>query len=340
MEINLLRNKVKWLFNLEKEKVIIHNDIDGILSMAFLQNYANLKQIVGIYDLDCFYFSQKDYLKVSNFKNLIALDLDISFLGIRNIGHHMTCFNTNTSSLNINEEYLLTKDNIIDFYHKKYPLNTIILLYSLFGIEPNTDEEIALLIYADSVYKNYLDYKNNVSNWLKELNQYKILDALENRYDKLINIIISKIAPITNLYKDNRNNSKKAFSQCHITKKDYIYGKETYQYIGNPRHLLNLIKDITNWNLINLPNFLPYTRVCNNLSLSLGKDTKTIKENLFKFSNFLMQNNSIIVSHCLIYRNSIKITISKNDKKIEMINNEFKLIDSNYNNSSHFKAIG
>lgn len=325
--IDKLKKKIEWIYNLENESVIIHSDIDGILSMAFLQHHAGLKEIVGLYDLDTFYFKSEEYLKVSNFKKIIGIDLDISFFDIRHIGHHINCLMAGENSLNINEEFGMV-DNIIDNYYMKYPLNTIILLYSLFEIEPTTDEEIALIVYADSVFTNYINYKKNVVTWLKRLGQNNILNALENRFDNIMNIINSKIAPITNKFIDQRYSAKGKYSQCPLTKKVFQFGNLIPQYCGNPKDLLDLIRNITNWNVIDLPKSLYYKREYNNIPVSLGDkaDINTLNKNIIKITNFLEENKHVVISSCMPYRNSLKVTLSKNDLAIKLVENEFKFV--------------
>lgn len=323
---SLLNDKLKWLKDLSKEDCIIHSDIDGLLSMAFLQNYANMKQIVGIYDLDAFYMSEFKYLTTKYFKNLCAIDLDVSYLGIRNIGHHMTCVNSSNNSLNINEFVNFNKNtnSIVDNYNQKFPLNTIILLYSIFNIQPKTDEEIALIVYADSVFENYNSYKNNVVKWLKFLGQYNILDALNNRYSDIIKIIDEKILPITKEF-----SSRKKYSQCLLTSKEEMYGIIVQKYNGNPIKLLNLIRKITNWNVIDLPNGLYNIKSFNNLKVILSDDSKDInliKKNLKKLDTFLKENSKNIVSSSMTYRNEYKITVNKPDINIKLMDDKFQFV--------------
>lgn len=313
-----LKDKHLWLKNLENENIIIHSDFDGIISMAFLQHYAKLKKIVGIYDLNTFYMKEKKYLKKDVFKDIIGIDLDISYFNIRGLGHHLTCL-SNDNCFNINEYYNV-KNNPIKNYYKKYPLNTIILLYSIFNIKPKTDEEIALLVYADSVFKNFKEYEYNVTNWLKLLNQYEILNALNNRYDKIKKIIDTKIAPVTSTYKDNRVSS--TYSQCPLTTKYIINNKTYYQYDKNSKPLLELIYKYTTWNIIDLPETFPYQRICNNIKIDLSnKKQKDISNeelliNFNKLSKLLLDNNDMIVSNSMTYKSSIKITLNNNNNII------------------------
>lgn len=326
---DLLNTRLSWLKDLSNEDVIIHSDIDGLLSMGFLQHYANMKQIVGLYDLETFYMKNEHYYKPEVFKNICAIDLDVSYCGIRNVGHHVTCVKSSPNSLNINEfiNVSSTTDKCVDNYYKKFPLNTVILLYSIFNVQPKSDEEIALLIYADSVFENYTLYKENVTNWLKYFKQDIILDALENRYEKLLNIIDNKIAPITNTIK-----SRKQYSQCLLTSTEEMYGTIVYKYNGNPKNIINLIKEITNWNILDLPNELYEIKIFNNTKVVLSKepkDSKTIKTNLKKLNDFLIKNEKYIVSSSMTYKNEYKITINLRNTLIRLINDEYKFVRDN-----------
>lgn len=324
----IIKNKnISWLFeDLSQTNAIIHSDIDGLLTMGFLQNYAGLKEIVGIYDLRTFHMKEEKYKTRKEFRKMVGLDLDISYFDIRNIGHHMTCVKSNEKSLNINDLYGLQED-LVNNYYRKYPLNTVILLYSLFNIKPKTDEEIALLVYADSVFGNYTDkYKKNVTYWLKILNQYEILDALENRCSTIQNIIDNQILPITSKIKDPRASSK--YSQCPLTQSVYIQakGKCIDIYNGNPKIILDLIRRITNWNIIDLPKQLLFTRECYVNTICLSKDKKNkdeIQAHLKKLKKFLLENKSDIVSSSMPYINSFRITTNSSDKKIVLKDNQY-----------------
>lgn len=331
-----MRKLVSWIYNLKNKNVIIHSDMDGLLCMAFLQHHAQLGQIVGLYDLETLYFTDPKFKLINNFKELIAIDLDMSLLGIKNIGHHMTCVKGGSNSLNINEFYKLDEDLYGNFF-RKYPLNTVILLYSLFNIEPKSLEEIALIVYADSVFSNYINYSKNVTIWLKKLKQFKILNALENDFDKIMDIIDTKIKPITDLVKDNRVSKQDTYSQCHLTTSYYFNGEVRKKYKGNPVELLSLIKEITNWNIIDLPSNLFCKVTYNNVKVSLIEEKdksiedyslkrNIINKNIQKLDKFLEENKQSVLSSSMTYRDGFKVTINKLNADIALINGQYQFI--------------
>lgn len=324
---NLINNRLSWIKELSNEDCIIHPDMDGLLSMAFLQNFANMKQIVGVYDLDAFYVNNLDLLSQNNFKNLCAIDLDVSYLGIRSLGHHMTCVKSSENSVNINEFMGLTETpaKIVDNYYNKFPLNTVILLYSIFDIEPENDEEIALIVYADSVFENYRLYKSNVREWLIKLEQYEILDALDNRYEEIMKIIDNTIAPITNTIE-----SRKKYSQCLLTYKKGKFNKTTYHYNKTSNEIIDLIRDITKWNTMYLPSELNKIKIFNNSKVVLSEnynDVSLIKKNIEKLDKFLKENSESIVSTSMTYKNQYKITTNRLNTTIKLINDNFQFVE-------------
>lgn len=301
--------------------------MDGILSMAFLQHFANMEQIVGVYDLNAFFVNDEELLLEKNLKNLCAIDLDISYLGIRSIGHHMTCVKSSENSLNINEFMGLSSGpkSIVDNYSRKFPLNTIILLYILFDIEPESDEEIALIVYADSVFENYKNYKENVRSWLIKLEQYEILEALDNRYDKIMDIIDKQIAPITNTVVE----TKKKYSQCVLTYQKGYSNNITYNYNKNSKDIIDLINRLTGWYIKYLPEKLENKKIFNNSKVVLSEnraDFTLIKDNIDKLKKFLEDNSKDIISSSMTYTNQYKITTNKPNYNIELVDNSFQFI--------------
>lgn len=307
--LNEIRNhkKLTWLMNMENEKAIIHNDIDGILTYAILNKYANLKKLVGIYDLDGLFVTDKKYLKEDELKNICGLDLDMNIDGMRTLGHHMT-FTTNNAATNINDLFGISV-NISSMYYSKYPLNTVLFLYAILGIKPKSDKEIALLIYADSVFTNFIKYKDNVIWWLEVLELSEVKDALINRYDVLMDIIDKEIAPIMAMIKDERKSS--TYSQSPLITK---FSKK---YIGNPTHVLKLIKDTMGWEVDPLPSKLPYSKIYNNICLDVSKDTKKFQEDKFEsIKAMFKKQGDEIISSSMTYKNSFKITLRDENKKI------------------------
>lgn len=68
-----------WLKDLSNKNIIMHNDLDAIMSVCFLQVYSGLSKIAGIYDTKAFYMCSPRFLELTtDLKNCVAIDLDIS----------------------------------------------------------------------------------------------------------------------------------------------------------------------------------------------------------------------------------------------------------------------
>lgn len=166
---SVFKNKLpKWYKNINlNDKIVITNDIDALLSHHFLHKKFKC-EIGGFYDFNNLYFTDcKD-------KNFIGVDLDC--LKGRTFGNHFTYFYKNEDAINLNNCYKLK-------YHQKYPLNTVLLILSLydFDIETMTDEQLAILLSIDSAYRGYYTdneyFKNIYLKWLDMLD----IGFLKNR---------------------------------------------------------------------------------------------------------------------------------------------------------------
>lgn len=308
----LFNTTMSWIKDLSNEKIIIHNDIDALLCAGFLGEYAKMNNIVGMYDTRIFYLKEdipdKEFKKQSYLKECIGVDLDLTIEGMRTLGHHMTGIIRQGVSYNVNDIFN-SLDNVAKgstIYREKYPLNEIIFLYSLFGMQPQTDEEIALLVYADSVFTSYRDHMPNVRNWLKKLNQTKILDALDNRYPKIFGIICSRIVPLTKGFGTN-----KKFKQFTLTRYNPI--KSTYEYIGNPQFLIDFINKTMHWSMKSLPNKLMHKKMLYYYEIELcdrnNKDKNTINERLKKL-NKVFGGKDFVYSSSWAYEHVCKVTTS------------------------------
>lgn len=170
-----IRDKLPtWYLNLENSKLLLTNDIDSLLSCYFLHKYFNC-QIKGFYDFKSIYFVEN-----TERKNFIGIDLDAP--QGRTIGNHMVWYK-NENSINPNNHF--------DYkYYKKYPLNTVLLILSLYNVDLKefTDEQLKVLLAIDSAYKGY--YADNqhfidvYTEWLDRLE----LRFLENRILKHMTI--------------------------------------------------------------------------------------------------------------------------------------------------------
>ena len=242
---------IPWV-NWDLIPVITNNDGDGIASILFLLNHPLTKGktvMKGIYTLDKLYLTNK-FDKV-NIKNMVGIDLEMQIKGMYCVGHHMN-ITYNPNSLNANDLFGVSEDLLFNF-HNKCPLNTLILLYWLFNVKPKNDQEIAFLIYWDSVIYNYQKYRPNVVQWLKALKMDEILDALENRKEFLMNIIKKEILPITNSFKTGYEKSK--LPQCNIVPY-YDREKKMFYFLQNNSSksiskILGLMNKMMGWETSN-----------------------------------------------------------------------------------------
>ncbi|QUH22042.1 hypothetical protein [Alkaliphilus sp. B6464] len=312
------RDILIWPNNLENEVFIIHNDIDGFICGMFIHNRGG--KIGGIYDLSSFYFTKYDYLL--NIEKLIGIDLDIDYKDMRCFGHHITA-DINKNGFNINN-FMNLDINTKEYFNSKCPLNTIILLYSLFNLKPKTDEEIAMLVYPDSVINNYDKFKDNVTNWLVILEQTEILDALQNRKDKILEIIDKKIVatvkgvfPHSSENSQNINGDKRIYPQCN----NYInYSTKNFNYDASI--LINMIDQLMGWKTENFPMQFKFQRrfykhyivkydekkgrkVKNNQIIEFDKDE------LLNVKDRLLTMKDILVSHSFTYSGGLQITTTE-----------------------------
>lgn len=228
--------------------IIANNDGDGVASTIFLLNHEKTKDkavMKGLYTLDKLYLSDRQDRK--NVKNMVGIDLEMQIKGMHCLGHHMniTC---NPQSVNANDLFRVS-ENLLENFHSKCPLNTLMLLYWLLDEKPKNDKEIAFLVYWDSVIYNYNMYRPNVTQWLKRLGMEEILDALENRQEAIRNIINKDILPMTKAFKTGYEKSK--LPQCDLVpfydrdkKQFYFPQNKTAKSIAS---VLKLIENMMGW---------------------------------------------------------------------------------------------
>lgn len=314
------RDMLKWPNNIKNEKFIIHNDIDGIISGMFLHNKG--AEICGVYDLYSFNTTKKEY--INNAEQLIGIDLDLNYRDMRCFGHHIVA-DLNKNGFNINN-FMNLDISIKDYFTQKCPLNTIILLYSLFDLKPKNDREIAMLVYPDSVIKNYLTpaYKENVINWLKILKQEEIINALENRIDILLDIIsqeivnkIKDVFPHKSNHLQNLNNNKRVFPQCH----NYINNK-TGKFIYDINILIETIDKMMGWETKNFPRKFLYKKIFYKNETYEYNPNKKRKEKVSKIITFKKEDlptvkerlkvlKNLLVSHSFTYKGGLQITTTE-----------------------------
>ena len=136
------------------KKLIVSPDVDGFMSAKLLWKY-NGSSVVGTYD--------KNLLLLADGidpKECLFVDCDMNSPDYVSIGNHMRLMEDNISveSFNPNTHYKVKQ------YNQKFPFATCYLL--AFAIEPQTSLSDNLsMAYADSTYKNKVDYEYNMQHW-------------------------------------------------------------------------------------------------------------------------------------------------------------------------------
>lgn len=136
------------------KNLIISPDIDGFVSAMLLWKY-NGSSVVGTYD--------KNILLLADGidpKDCLFVDCDMNSPDYVSIGNHMRLMEDNISveSFNPNTHYKVKQ------YNQKFPFATCFLL--AFAIESRTTLDDHLrMAYADSTYKNKVDYAENMQHW-------------------------------------------------------------------------------------------------------------------------------------------------------------------------------
>jgi hypothetical protein len=169
-------------------KLVISPDIDGFISSRLLQEWNPNYVVVGTYD--------KNVLTLAEGVDPIEclfLDCDMNRSDLVSIGNHMRLTegdNMSTKSFNPNVFFNVNK------YSDKYPFATAFLISAV--IESTTSPQNQLhMAYADSTYKNLVNYRQNMENWLTRMEHTELtkvfnlskkdvdsLIALEGQYPK------------------------------------------------------------------------------------------------------------------------------------------------------------
>lgn len=282
-----------FIKELKSKPFIFHSDIDGLVSASVL--YSKGYSVGGIYDLTNVFAKNKKSSK--NFHNMIGIDLDMNYKDMHSLGHHIV-YDFNPNSININNMINLPT-NIDKTFTSKFPLNSVILIYCILGLKPKTLEEIALLLYCDSVIEVFDKYRDNCLRWLTILNQFEIQNALLNEREKIDEIIEKKIKLVTDKY----NKGNKKYYQCFFTEGT----KTVYIKKDMVRNLLKMIESLLQVDLSDFP--LDFDEVTRFYSLK-GENNS----NLLEFDDYDMMEqllsgiSSNIVSLSIVNNKKIKVT--------------------------------
>jgi hypothetical protein len=152
MESNL---KASILDTLDYSKqLIISPDIDGFMTAKLINRY-NGSVVVGAYD--------KNILTIAdgiNPEDCLFVDCDMNTPEFVSIGNHMRLPSDNISinSFNPNLHFEVIK------YTDKFPYATCFLITFATGVF-TSDLDKNFMAYADSTYKNLINYERNMKSW-------------------------------------------------------------------------------------------------------------------------------------------------------------------------------
>ena len=159
---------------LEGKKAVIGNtDLDGLLSMAIVQQYYGL-DFGGWYDNNTL-LGTTDY----RLKDYIGVDVSFSkAMSMKSISNHVE---VDCNSISCNS-HINSKN-----YHKKSMFSTALLLLSaidLNKVNNMTDEQMRLLLVVDSTYLGWFSgggrYKDTLKGYLMAYDLYRAIEVLEN----------------------------------------------------------------------------------------------------------------------------------------------------------------
>lgn len=153
--------------------LVIHNDIDGLLSGLYMNQKYNIP-IVGVIELGSDDGDMGTFLLNKEFNNkrlwdeVVFLDCGIITDAAKVIDHHLSPAKYyNERKINYHKNFSKTK-NIWD----KCPINNIMWLMAIHKDSPlnYTGFQQALILSADGTHKNYVKYNDNTKYALDILN--------------------------------------------------------------------------------------------------------------------------------------------------------------------------
>ena len=241
------------------EGMIIGNDLDSLLSAAFLKLMFDW-DIAGIYDYTKMWYAGDSGFFCSRLLGgkYLAVDLDIYHASIPSIGHHiLEVFageNLPGHHLTLNPNFI-RGINLSNFCNK-YPLAMIHYLLWLFDRQ-EIDLESSLLIWlADSAYINaqHHRFRKNVSDWISQYFRSQALARvfrmveLESYEELLVSEVIGRFKDIPICCHSGRIKScykKLAGFQCQWD--------DPNKHHPDLERLLAIICEITGWKAPILP---------------------------------------------------------------------------------------
>lgn len=160
-----IKSENGWFWNSDKKYLAVTDDLDSLLSALLILKYRPNWEI-GFY----VNFREGIYKKLSLDEdisiyddNVIGVDWSVPRFGFKCISNHLTQVRTeniNTSDINLNiiDSVNMSK-NRFD-YHKKYNLNTFLLVASLMDHKFETEGAKVLSLLPDSSFLGYFANRN------------------------------------------------------------------------------------------------------------------------------------------------------------------------------------
>lgn len=179
-----------WTKDIEKNPLILSDDIDSLMSYIFLRDRFNCK-VRYYYDVNGENWTHKLYKQKGydyGFDTKKAIAVDLALEGYRCWDNHVIKVrdtdNTNKLSANLN-----VIDNIyLDNYTDKWCVSTYITILSYYNIDISkwNREQLAILCSIDGVYKPFIGtkrFKPIAAKHLKDLGYEFLIEFIENNIE-------------------------------------------------------------------------------------------------------------------------------------------------------------
>jgi hypothetical protein len=306
----IISRRYRWIYN-ERQPMILHSDIDGILSGMFLHEIRRC-YVIGFYDLKCIWLAKNLYLsnKGEILKALYSslwVDVDIYHENIKSIGHHILKFRKDDK---IPEHTLSLNPNILrGIYHgnfeRKYPFGTIHFLMMIFNyqLEKNNLKSEILLWHPDSSLANTQHYAQNARDWLENFLGIKVMikylqsvdtQDFEQNIKRYVYDELQKLG-----FRKGRSQIRTRYLRLGGYQFDF---KNPNQYITQINNLIRFLSDITGWAEIEIPQ--AYVSICGK---RFTVEYKMVREKYGNFDSFLSHEK--VFSYAIPNRNKLNYTI-------------------------------
>lgn len=178
-----------WVNDIEKNPLIMSDDIDSLMSCIFLRDKFNCN-IRYYYDSNGENWTHKLYKRKGFDYKLYgkkAIAVDLALENFRCFDNHVIKVR-DTDDINKNSANLNAIDNIcLDNYIEKWCVSTYITLLSYYNVDISkwTREQLAILCATDGVYYPFKNtkFKDIASKHLKQLDYEFLIEFIENNIE-------------------------------------------------------------------------------------------------------------------------------------------------------------